>query len=167
MQETNQLVVERLREAVTVIDRVQQELVILRQHLVDDLESPIARGLPDGRYNAQDVLNAVCKYYSITASDIQGKSRVRAITIPRMVSAHLLRTHTPMTLTSIGMLLRRDHTTVMHMLRKNWDEMTRNPAHRACVEGLSKTLTHHETTKAEDDVEQLTKAYHERICRNL
>ncbi|MFC1722157.1 chromosomal replication initiator protein DnaA, partial [Patescibacteria group bacterium] len=74
--------------------------------------------------NPNQILRAVCKYYSIKLSDIKGKRRTRDLVIPRQVAMYLIRDMTEAPLMSIGETLGgRDHTTIMHGIGKVESEM--------------------------------------------
>ena len=65
------------------------------------------------------VLATVAKYFDVSIEDMQSKSRTRRLTNARQVAMYLLRELTEMSLPRIGNDLGgRDHTTVMHAVRK-------------------------------------------------
>ena len=65
------------------------------------------------------VLATVAKYFDVSIEDMQSKSRTRTLTNARQVAMYLLRELTEMSLPRIGNdLCGRDHTTVMHAVRK-------------------------------------------------
>ena len=65
------------------------------------------------------VLSTVSKYFDVSIEDMQSKSRTRTLTNARQVAMYLLRELTEMSLPRIGNDLGgRDHTTVMHAVRK-------------------------------------------------
>ena len=65
------------------------------------------------------VLSTVAKYFDVSIEDMQSKSRTRTLTNARQVAMYLLRELTEMSLPRIGNDLGgRDHTTVMHAVRK-------------------------------------------------
>lgn len=65
------------------------------------------------------VLSTVAKYFDVSIEDMQSKSRTRTLTNARQVAMYLLRELTEMSLPCIGNDLGgRDHTTVMHAVRK-------------------------------------------------
>lgn len=65
------------------------------------------------------VLSTVAKYFDVSIEDMQSKSRTRTLTNARQVAMYLLRELTEMSLPRIGNNLGgRDHTTVMHAVRK-------------------------------------------------
>ncbi len=71
------------------------------------------------------ILNTVCKYYSVKTTDVKGKRRTKGIVIPRQVAMYLMREMTEEPLMSIGSFLGgRDHTTVMHGVDKIQEEVT-------------------------------------------
>lgn len=65
------------------------------------------------------VLTTVAKYFDVSIEDMRSKSRTRTLTNARQVAMYLLRELTEMSLPRIGHDLGgRDHTTVMHAVRK-------------------------------------------------
>lgn len=69
--------------------------------------------------NVNEILKAVCLYYSVKVQDVKGKRRKREFVIPRQVAMYLMKEITDMPYMSIGELLGgRDHTTVMHGVEK-------------------------------------------------
>ena len=59
----------------------------------------------------------VCKDYNISYEDIMSRSRKRSIVLPRMVLMYKLY-QTGFTLTEVGAIFNRDHTTVINAIRK-------------------------------------------------
>jgi chromosomal replication initiator protein len=59
----------------------------------------------------------VCKDYKITFEDMMSGSRKRTIVLPRMVLMYKLY-QTGFTLTEVGAIFNRDHTTVINAVRK-------------------------------------------------
>lgn len=69
--------------------------------------------------NVNEILKAVCLYYSVKMQDIKGKRRNQELVIPRQVAMYLMKEITDMPFMSIGEFLGgRDHTTVMHGVSK-------------------------------------------------
>lgn len=68
----------------------------------------------------QSIIACVAKYFGLSLEDIGGKSRDKAIVVPRQIAMYLVREETSASLEQIGQLLGgRDHTTVMH----GWDKI--------------------------------------------
>jgi len=59
----------------------------------------------------------VCKDYKISFEDMMSGSRKRTIVLPRMVLMYKLY-QTGFTLTEVGAIFNRDHTTVINAIRK-------------------------------------------------
>jgi chromosomal replication initiator protein len=74
--------------------------------------------------NMNQILNAVCTYYSIKSSEIKGKRRNKELVLPRQVTMYLIKELTNTPFMSIGDFLGgRDHTTVMHGVEKIENEL--------------------------------------------
>jgi len=74
-----------------------------------------AGGGPVRAPDPEGVLAAVARHYAVTAEELRGTGRARAVALARQVAMYLLREETTASLGQIGRLLGgRDHTTVMH-----------------------------------------------------
>lgn len=74
--------------------------------------------------NINQILKAVCNYYSVRASDIKGKRRTKDLVLPRQVAMYLIKEMTGTPLVTIGELLGgRDHTTIIHGVEKIGNEI--------------------------------------------
>jgi chromosomal replication initiator protein len=61
----------------------------------------------------------VCRYYTVTQADLIGSKRTQSIVFPRQIAMYLSRELTDLSLPKIGEEFGgRDHTTVMHALKK-------------------------------------------------
>ena len=67
----------------------------------------------------EQIIVKVAKYFQIEISDLKGKSREQSLVIARQIAMFILREDSQMNLTTIGLLFGgRDHTTVLHGIRK-------------------------------------------------
>ena len=74
--------------------------------------------------NVQQILEAVGGYFEVKLSDLLSKKRPKSIVLPRQVGMWLARKHTRFSLGEIGGYFGgRDHTTVMHAVRKIEDQI--------------------------------------------
>lgn len=65
------------------------------------------------------VVGAVTRYFDVSLSSLQSKKRQRSIALPRQICMYLARQHTRYSLEEIGGYFGgRDHTTVLHAVRK-------------------------------------------------
>lgn len=91
--------------------------------------------------NMNTVLKTVCSYYSVTMQDVKGKRRTQNLVVPRQISMYLMHelTHTPF-LTIGEYLGGRDHTTVMHGVRKIEDQLNEDLRVEADVKNIKSLL---------------------------
>jgi chromosomal replication initiator protein len=79
---------------------------------------------PTKSINASNIIKTVCTYYSIKSADIKGERRIKDLVIPRQVAMYLIKEMTNIPLMAIGDLLGgRDHTTIMHGIKKVEDDI--------------------------------------------
>lgn len=64
------------------------------------------------------IIYATAKHFDIPAKDIMADSRMPKYVVPRQVAMYLAKTLTLRSLPAIGKQFRRDHTTVLHAVRK-------------------------------------------------
>ena len=97
----------------------------------------------DRKVTVEEIQRKVSDYYHIRLSDLLGPKRVRSFARPRQVAMYLSKTMTSRSLPDIGRRFgKRDHTTVMHGVRK--------------IEELSQT-----DSQIADDIENLRRALEE------
>jgi chromosomal replication initiator protein len=64
-----------------------------------------------------NVIANTCEQFNISMDQIKSKSRKNEIVIPRLLTMHILRSNTLLTLDEIGIAFNRDHTTVISAIR--------------------------------------------------
>ncbi|MEJ1157009.1 chromosomal replication initiator protein DnaA [Prosthecomicrobium sp. N25] len=71
------------------------------------------------RVKIEDIQRAVCKQYNVSKADLLSSRRTRTVVRPRQIAMYLSKTLTPRSLPEIGRRFgNRDHTTVLHAVRK-------------------------------------------------
>ncbi len=80
---------------------------------------------PQKQVNINQILKAVCTYYSVKAADVKGERRVKEFVLPRQVAMYLIKEMTEEPLTNIGDFLGgRDHTTIIYGVDKIKKELS-------------------------------------------
>ena len=109
------------------------------------VESLLGKGLEENgqviKANPIEVINAVCKYFSIGKRAIIGRVRSRPIARPRQICMYILRTQLSLPLQEIGRIIGgRDHTTVMHGVDKITHLASQDVHIRRDIRGIKKML---------------------------
>src|SRR5690606_19882417 len=103
----NQLIFRRSFEPDLTIERVDE----LLSHLV-------GTGEPK-RVRIEDIQRIVARHYNVSRQELVSNRRTRMIVKPRQVAMYLSKTMTPRSFPEIGRRFGgRDHTTVLHAVRK-------------------------------------------------
>jgi chromosomal replication initiator protein len=66
---------------------------------------------------AEMICDLVSSQFKVSVTELQSKSRKKAITIPRQIAMYLARKHTEESLVDIGRTFNRDHSTVLHSIK--------------------------------------------------
>jgi chromosomal replication initiator protein len=94
--------------------RMPISLTIAREALKDIVSINSAK-----RISIDDIVEAVCRQFVVRVADLQSHRRTRSVTLPRQVAMYLCKKMTQKTLSEIGGFFGgRDHTTVLHSIRK-------------------------------------------------
>lgn len=95
----------------------------------------------DRRVTMDDIQKKVCEHYAIRLSDIHSTRRARAVARPRQVAMYLCKLLTPRSLPDIGRGFGgRDHTTIMHGVKKIEELMASDQQIADDVEMLTRAL---------------------------
>jgi chromosomal replication initiator protein len=110
----------------------QEVSVDLARKLLRDV-FVVQRGQP----TLDDVMRVVTAQFGVKATDLQSRRRTNAIAHPRQVGMYLARRITRHSLEEIGGFFGgRDHTTVLHAIRKIEGEIKRDERFRGLLAGL-------------------------------
>jgi chromosomal replication initiator protein len=89
----------------------------------------------------EDIQKHVAEHYNVRVSDMHSNKRLRVVARPRQVAMYLCKKLTPKSLPEIGRKFGgRDHTTVMHAVRKIDELKEQDPSFRDDVEMLEYVL---------------------------
>ncbi|MEM9393549.1 MAG: chromosomal replication initiator protein DnaA [Pseudomonadota bacterium] len=95
----------------------------------------------DRRITVDEIMQAVVKHYNLRMSDLLGPRRTRTIARPRQVAMYLAKTLTTRSLPEIGRRFGgRDHTTVIHAVKKVESLRDEDPQIAEDIQILTRTL---------------------------
>ncbi len=101
----------------------------------------LMRGVEPRRVRIDDILRTVSKHYGVNRSDLLSGRRNRSIVLPRQIGMWLAKHLTQRSLPEIGRRFgNRDHTTVLHAIRKIEGLMASDAGLREEVELLKRLL---------------------------
>jgi chromosomal replication initiator protein len=108
---------------------------------VEPIIRDLIRNQEHKRVKIEDIQRMICKHFGVSRTDILSPRRHRSIVWPRQVGMYLAKTMTQRSLPEIGRRFgNRDHTTVLHAIRKIEGELEGNARLRAELEDLKKLL---------------------------
>jgi chromosomal replication initiator protein len=110
--------------------------VALAREALKDLLS-----IQNRQISVENIQKTVADFYKIKVADMYSKKRPASIARPRQIAMYLAKEMTKKSLPEIGELFGgRDHTTVLHAVRKVTDERGRNPELNQHLHVLEQTL---------------------------
>jgi chromosomal replication initiator protein len=102
----------------------------------------LVHGSEPKRIKIEDILKIVSRHYSVTRADIVSPRRHRSVVWPRQIGMYLAKQLTSRSLPEIGRRFGdRDHTTVLHAIRKIDRELENNTRLRDEIEKLKSQLS--------------------------
>ncbi|NRG16508.1 chromosomal replication initiator protein DnaA [Rhizobiales bacterium] len=89
------------------------------QEMAEATLRDLIRSVEPRRVKIEDIQRVVSKHYNVTKADLLSARRTRTIVRPRQIAMYLAKMMTPRSLPEIGRRFgNRDHTTVLHAVRK-------------------------------------------------
>ena len=86
---------------------------------IDEILGPVCRSGEPRRVRIEDIQRIVARHYNVSKTELLSNRRTRSIVKPRQVAMYLAKVMTPRSLPEIGRRFGgRDHTTVLHAVRK-------------------------------------------------
>lgn len=114
----------------------------LKVPVIERVEGQIRKSAKDLGPIASKIVSAVAEQFKITPDDILGDGRARVFVLARSVAVKLMSEVTFATgerrfsLTKIGQIMNRDHSTISHSIQQFSMRIERYPAMREIYEGL-------------------------------
>ena len=145
------LLAERLtengRELEGAITRLFANWQYMRTPISLDIAETVVRDLVQAieprRIKIEDILRIVSRHFGVSKGDLLSQRRHRSVVWPRQIGMYLAKQLTARSLPEIGRRFgNRDHTTVLHAIRKIEGEITGNPRLRDEIDELKKLLSH-------------------------
>lgn len=91
--------------------------------------------------NLNQILRAVCAYYSVKMDDIKGAKRTKELVIPRHVAMYLIYDLTKTPYMTIAQVFGgRDHTSILHGIKKVEEEFKTSAKTRQDIENILQTV---------------------------
>ena len=126
----------RLFAHATLLNSREISIDMAQEVLVDLLRAN------DRHVTIDDIQKRVCEHYNIKMADLLSPRRARAVARPRQVAMYLAKQLTTRSLPEIGRKFGgRDHTTIMHGVRKIEELRGGDPSLNEDIEILTRSLT--------------------------
>jgi chromosomal replication initiator protein len=109
--------------------------------VVNSVIHELVNGIEPRRIKIEDILRIVSRHYGVSRNDLLSPRRQRSVVRPRQIGMYLAKQLTSRSLPEIGRRFgNRDHTTVLHAIRKISDELSGNARLKDEIEELKKQL---------------------------
>jgi chromosomal replication initiator protein len=133
------------RELEGAINRLYLTWQLMRAPVTLDIAEAIIRDLVQGieprRIKIDDILRIVSRHFAVSKQDILSQRRHRSVVRPRQIGMYLAKHLTSRSLPEIGRRFGdRDHTTVLHAIRKIDKEVGDNPRLKDEIDELKRQL---------------------------
>lgn len=113
---------------------------IISKELAADILSAIV-GDNTQRLTAEVIMKIVADYYNLKIPDLKSKRRHQNLTMPRQIAMYMTRNHLSSSFPEIGEKFGgKDHTTVMHAVKKITLNLKTDPDLRSQIENLERNL---------------------------
>ena len=135
------------RELEGAITRLYATWQYMRTPITLDIAETVIRDLVQNleprRIKIEDILRIISRHYGVSKGDLLSQRRHRSVVWPRQIGMYLAKHLTARSLPEIGRRFGgRDHTTVLHAIRKIEGEISKNPHLGDELEELKRLLNH-------------------------
>ena len=114
-----------------------------RLDIAETVIRDLVQNLEPRRIKIEDILRIISRHYGVSKGDLLSQRRHRSVVWPRQIGMYLAKHLTARSLPEIGRRFGgRDHTTVLHAIRKIEGEISKNPNLGDELEELKRLLNH-------------------------
>ena len=120
-----------IRQIEGILKKIQAYLELERAEnldmdLVENITKEVIRS--ERSYTPEYIVEKTASFYDLSPEDILGKGKTKNIAAARQMATYLMRKLTTLTLEEIGGVMNRDHTTILHSIRKIEDSVNTDAA---------------------------------------
>ncbi len=139
-----QKITSNIRELEGALRRIVAHSQLLSDHeitldMTQDVLKDMLRSY-DKRTTIDEIQKKVAEYFNISVKEMQSSRRARTVARPRQVAMYLAKQLTSRSLPEIGRKFDRDHTTVMHAVRKVEELVLEDSSLAESVDALRRIL---------------------------
>lgn len=150
-REVTEILASRLTESGRELEGAVNRLYLTWQHMhapiTPDIAETVVRDLFQGveprRIKIEDILRIISRHFGVSKGDLLSQRRHRSVVWPRQIGMYLAKQLTHRSLPEIGRRFgNRDHTTVLHAIRKIESVIAGDAGLREEIDELKKLLSH-------------------------
>jgi len=150
-REVVEILASRLTESGRELEGAVNRLYLTWQHMrapvTPDIAETVVRDLFQGveprRIKIEDILRIVSRHFGVSKGDLLSQRRHRSVVWPRQIGMYLAKQLTHRSLPEIGRRFgNRDHTTVLHAIRKIENVIAGDANLRDEIDELKKLISH-------------------------
>ena len=151
-REVTEILASRLTESGRELEGAVNRLYLTWQHMrspiAPDIAETVVRDLFQGveprRIKIEDILRIISRHFGVSKGDLLSQRRHRSVVWPRQIGMYLAKQLTHRSLPEIGRRFgNRDHTTVLHAIRKIEGVIAGDASLRDEIDDLKKLLSGH------------------------
>lgn len=151
-REVAEILASRLTESGRELEGAVNRLYLTWQHMrapiMPDIAETVVRDLFQGveprRIKIEDILRIISRHFGVSKGDLLSQRRHRSVVWPRQIGMYLAKQLTHRSLPEIGRRFgNRDHTTVLHAIRKIEGVIADDTSLRDEIDDLKKLLSGH------------------------
>lgn len=134
-----------IRELEGVLVRLKAYSILQRQPVTLELSKNVLAHLLENDaprpIDIEDIIEVVCSYFEIKRTDLLGSSRLKKFATPRHIGQYICRKATKLSYPEIALKFGgRDHTSILHAVKKIEDEMSHDDNLRNLVAYLTRKV---------------------------
>jgi chromosomal replication initiator protein len=150
-REVVEILASRLTESGRELEGAVNRLFLTWQHMrapiTPDIAETVVRDLFQGveprRIKIEDILRIISRHFGVSKGDLLSQRRHRSVVWPRQIGMYLAKQLTHRSLPEIGRRFgNRDHTTVLHAIRKIEGVIAGDASLRDEIDELKKLISH-------------------------
>ncbi|HWP58845.1 MAG TPA: chromosomal replication initiator protein DnaA [Candidatus Acidoferrales bacterium] len=133
-----------VRELEGSLTRLAAFASLTKAEITVELAQEVLQNTLKGRQreiSVEHIQKAICDHFNLRVGDLKSKRRTKNIALPRQLAMYLCRKYTSTSFPAIGTMFGgRDHSTVIHASRTIEKKIKEDPAIRATVDRIEKSL---------------------------
>ena len=132
-----------IRELEGAVKMIKSYHILMNREITMELAKEVLRDyeiVNKKTVNLESIANNVERYFNLKENEILSSTRSHNVSYPRQIAMYIMKECTNFTLAQIGDFFKKDHSTIIHGIKKIAEDIENDPSKKKLVDNIIKNI---------------------------